>query len=252
MNREFESYFSSVQGIFQKIKAQQEVFSKAARMMAQSIARDELIHIIGPGGHSNMAAEEIFWRTGGLAPIDAMLDAGVNLIHGARRSNIIERAPGYAKRVFDVYNLNKPGEVLIIANAYGINSMTIDCALEAKARGLATIGITSRGFADTLAPDHPSRHPSGKNLYQEVDCFIDCHLPYGDAIIDVEGCAQKVAPVSTLCNVFTLNLLMIETVKELVALGVEPPLWMSANMPGGDEANKKHFQTYIPRIKHLN
>lgn len=252
MNNEFSYYFGSVEKIFKKIMEQGEVFEKAANEIANAIMRNELIHIIGPGGHSNMAAEEIFWRTGGLAPVNAILDAGINLINGARRSNIIERTPGYAKRVFDSYNIDREGEVIIIANAYGINSMTIDCALEAKKRGLVTLGITSTEFADSLSKDHPSRHPSGKNLYEEVDYFINCHLPYGDAIIDLEGSTQKVGPVSTLCNVFALNLLMIESSKTLIRKGFAPPLWRSANMPGGDEANKKLFSEYIPRVKHLN
>ncbi|HSV31764.1 MAG TPA: SIS domain-containing protein [Atribacteraceae bacterium] len=252
MNTEFETYFSVVNGIFSRIKQQEETFGKAARLAAAAIAGDELLHIIGSGGHSSMAAEEIFWRSGGLAPVNALLDPGIALVHGARRTNIIERTTGYAQRVLDSYGLGqKPGEVLIIANAYGINAMSIDCAVEARARGMVTIGITSTEFATRLPKDHPSRHPSGKNLYEEVDVFLDCCLPFGDAAIKLAGCAQSVGPTSTLCNVFTLNLLIIETVKQLVAMGIEPPLWTSANMPGGDEANRKHFQKYIPRIKHL-
>jgi uncharacterized phosphosugar-binding protein len=44
---------------------------------------------------------------------------------------------------------------------------------------------------------------------------------------------------------------MIETVKKLVELGVQPPVWMSANLPGGDEANRRLEEKYIPLIKHL-
>ena len=116
---------------------------------------------------------------------------------------------------------------------------------------MTSIAITSREFADRLAPDHPSRHPSGKNLYQEADYFINCHLPYGDAVVEIDGCPQKTGPTSTMCNVFTINLLMIETVKELAAKGVEPPLWMSANLPGGDEANRQLEEKWFPRIRHL-
>jgi len=199
-----------------------------------------------------MAAEEVLWRAGGLAPINAILDAGTNLIHGAKRSNLIERTPGYAPSVLDAYRVGlKPGEVIIIVNAYGINAMCIDVVLEAKKRKMITIAITSRQFADRLPREHPSRHPSGKNLYQEADYFINCHLPFGDAIVEIEQCRQKTGPVSTMCNVFAINLLMIETVRQLAALGIEPPLWRSANLPGGDEANRRLEEKWIPRIKHL-
>lgn len=252
MNQEFEQYRATVAKAHQEILGEEEAITAAAEVMAQSIADDGLIHVIGPGGHSNMAAEEVLWRAGGLAPINAILDAGTNLIHGAKRSNYIERTPGYAQKVLDAYRVGRtPGEVIVIANAYGINSMCIDTVLEAKRRGMTTIGVTSREFADRLGIDHPSRHPSGKNLYEEVDHFINVHLPYGDAIIEVEGCPMKVAPTSTLCNTFAMNLLMIETIKQLVALGVEPPVWMSANLPGGDEANRDNEEKYIPRVRHL-
>jgi len=251
MSRETEFYFNTVVDIFKKIKEQSEgSIDEAAELMSEAILDDRLIHIIGPGGHSNMAAMELLWRAGGLAPINAILDPGIALVHGARHSNIMERTPGYAKSVFDSYDIKK-GEVIIIANAYGINSMTIDSALEAKARGLKTIGVTSTSFADHVPKDHPARHPSGKNLYEIVDVFVDNYLPLGDAIVKFDNFEQKIAPTSTLCNCFTLNLIVIKTVEKILNKGGIPPVWMSANMPGGDEANRKWEEKYSGRVKHL-
>lgn len=199
-----------------------------------------------------MGVEEVLWRAGGLAPINAILDAGTNLIHGAKRSNFIERTPGYAAKVLDAYGVGeKEGEVIIIVNAYGVNSMTIDTVMEAKARKMTSIGVTSKSFAKMMPPGHPSRHPSNKNLFEEADIFIDNHLPYGDAIVDIEGLMQKTGPTSTFCNCFAMNLLIIETVKNLVRRGIAPPVWTSANLPGGDEANRKYEQMYFGKIKHL-
>lgn len=245
-------YRRALDDAFAGIEAQEAEIEAAAKVLARAIADDQVIHVIGPGGHSNMAAEEVLWRAGGLAPINAILDPGTNLIHGAKRSNYIERTPGYARQVLDAYRVGRtPGEVIVIVNAYGINAMTIDTVLEAKARGMTSVAITSRGFADNLAPDHPSRHPSGKNLYQEADHFLDSCVPYGDAAVAIEGARQKTGPTATMCNLYTLNLLMVETVRQLVDLGVEPPLWMSANLPGGDAANRENEEKYIPRIRHL-
>jgi len=252
MSKEAELYQETLQNVFSEIRGGIPEVQEAAGVVADAIVRGELIHVIGPGGHSNMAAEEVLWRSGGLVPINAILDPGTNLIHGAKRSNVIERTPGYAQRVLDAYRVGrKPGEVIVIANAYGINAMCIDTVLEAKRRKMVTIGVTSREFADRLPADHPSRHPSGKNLYQEVDYFLDCHLPYGDAVVEIEGSPQRTGPTATFCNIFTINLLVIEAVKALVARGVEPPLWVSANLPGGDEANRANEEKYIPLIKHL-
>jgi uncharacterized phosphosugar-binding protein len=251
-NKELNFYRSAIFEIMNKIAGGIDTIQAAAEKVAAVIARGELVHVVGPGGHSNMAVEEVFWRAGGFAAVNPILDPGTNLIHGGARSMMIERTPGYGIKVLDAYRVGrKPGELIIIANAYGVNCMCIDLVLEARARGLTTIAITSRSYADKLAPDHPSRHPSGKNLYQEADYFLDNHLPYGDAIVGIEGTERKMGPTSTFCNVFTINLLMIETAKALVALGVEPPIFVSGNLPGGDEANKALIETYIPRVKHL-
>lgn len=252
MSDHFHQYSDAIISTMHEILGERSSIQAAATPIAQAIRDDKIVHVIGPGGHSNMAAEEVLWRAGGLVPINAILDAGTNLIHGAKRSNYVERTPGYAQSVLDAYQVGKtPGEVIIIVNAYGINAMSIDTALIAREREMVSIGITSRGFADRLAPTHPSRHPSGKNLYQEVTHFIDNHLPYGDAVVEIPGSPQKTGPTATMCNVFTINLLMIEVVHQLVGMGVEPPLWMSANLPGGDEANKENEARFIPRIRHL-
>lgn len=253
MNKEISQYKNTIIDIFNQIEAEEEEsVQRAADVMSKAIAEGQIIHVIGPGGHSNMGVEEVFWRAGGLVPINAILDAGTNLIHGAKRSSIIERTPGYASRVLDAYGVGeKEGEVIIIVNAYGINSMTIDTALEAKKRKMISIAVTSRSFAQIVPPGHPIRHVSNKNLYEEADIFVNNHLPAGDAVVDIDGLQQKVAATSTFCNSFTMNLLVIETVKKLSEKGIEPPVWVSGNLPGGDEANKKYENMYFGRIKHL-
>lgn len=252
MTNETQTYLDSTRDLFGKIASENPQLEPAAKVLAHEIARGGLIHVIGPGGHSNIAVEEVLWRAGGLVPINAILDAGTNLIHGAKRSNYVERTVGYAKQVLDSYRVGRePGEVIVIVNAYGINPMTIDTVEEARKRKMTSIAITTNSFADKLAPDHPSRHPSGKNLYQEADYWINCHVPYGDAVVAVEGVSQKTGPTATLCNVFAMNLLMIETIRQLSLMGIDPPVWMSANLPGGDEKNKRNEETYASRIKHL-
>ena len=251
MDNLFTGYAKTIQETLDKIAAETESIDAGATLVADAIARGELVHVIGPGGHSNMAVEEVLWRAGGLAPINAILDPGTNVIHGAKRSNIIERCPGYGIKVMDAYGLTKPGEVVIIVNAYGINSMTIDVALESRKRGLKTIGITSDSFARIVPPGAPSRHPSAKNLFENVDVYINNHLPEGDAAVSIPGMDQKMGPMSTFCNCFAIDCLMLKTAEKLIAKGITPPVWMSANMPGGDEANKALEEEYFFRVKHL-
>lgn len=252
MLQEIRQYKDKIIEIFNKIEKESDSIQKAAEIMADAIIRDEIIHIVGTGGHSSIAAEEMFSRPGGLAPINAILDAGVSLIHGAVRSTTIERCEGYGLTVFESYGLGKkPGEIIIIANAYGINPMTIDIALEAKRRQMKVIAVTSRSFADNVPAGAKMRHSSNKNLYEIADVFIDCNLPYGDAVAEIAGVELKVAPASTLCNVFSVNCLLIATVTTLVARGVKPPVFISGNVPGSDEINKDLINKYGYRLKHF-
>ena len=134
----------TVTTLLEQIEAEHPAIERAAGVIADAVAADRMVHVIGPGGHSNMGVEEVLWRAGGLAIWDAILDPGTNLIHGAKRSNIVERTPGYAKAVLDAYHVGaQSGEVMVIVNAYGINAMTIDTVEECRRRGVTTIAVLS-------------------------------------------------------------------------------------------------------------
>ncbi|MBR2180591.1 MAG: SIS domain-containing protein, partial [Oscillospiraceae bacterium] len=65
---------------------QEENIKRGARLCADAIKNGKLINVIGPGGHSNIAVEEVLWRAGGLVHVNAIIDPGTNVIHGAKRS----------------------------------------------------------------------------------------------------------------------------------------------------------------------
>jgi uncharacterized phosphosugar-binding protein len=246
-----KQYFEAVSDLIRTIyENERESIRAAADVLADQVAQGNLIHVFGSGGHSLMGAEELTYRAGGLVTINPILDPGVSLHYGAIRSTIVERTPGYMPGILKYYRV-KAGEAIIIVNAYGINAATIDTALEAKRIGLTVIGVTGTHTANLLAPDHPSRHPSGNNLHEIVDIFVNTHVPAGDSVVEIEGFAQKVAAVSTIANAFALESIVAETVNLLVERGIDPPVWMSANLPGGDENNKKYIDQYLGVIKHL-
>lgn len=249
MTQQALAYSTAVRDILTLIDNEEQSIRDAGALLCKAICDDKLIHVIGTGGHSNIGTQEMFMRAGGLAPINGILDPGTLLSMGARRSTRVERTPGYARAVLDSFEVDNG--VLVIVNAYGINSLTIDTALEGKRRGIPTVGVTSKSFGENIPRDHPARHPSGQNLYQLVDVFIDCHMPFGDACISFEGMVEKIAPVSTVIVSYTLNLLEIETVRQLLEAGVQPPVWRSGNLPGGDEVNRKYIDKYKGRIRLL-
>lgn len=223
---------------------------RAASRVADTIAADRLLHVFGTGGHSYMGAEELFFRAGGLVPVNAILDEGVSLGHGALRTMVVERTPGYAQAILAYHDLGED-DTLVVVNAYGVNAVTIDAALEARRRGCVTIAVTSVALQRGLAQGHPSRHPSGSDLCDVADIVVDCKVPMGDALVDLPGLSQRVGASSTFGNALALNLIAGRAIELLVARGIEPPLWQSANSPGGDDANAGHLRVYRQRIKKL-
>ncbi|HQZ11757.1 MAG TPA: SIS domain-containing protein [Devosia sp.] len=244
-------YFDSVVAHMRRIKDEEAAsLDTAASKLADQIAADRLVYVYGPGGHSNLASQEIFFRAGGLMHVSAILDEGTLLSNGALRSMAIERTPGYGKVVITDNRLGE-GDLLLLTNAYGINAALIDAALEAKARGVFTIGVSSRIHADSTRPEHPARHPTKKNLHEVVDLAIDTKVPVGDALVSIDGMAEKIAAVSTFANAFALNALVIRTVAKLIERGIEPPVWRSGNAPGGDEANGRFLARFRDRVRWL-
>lgn len=245
------AYFDAVSALMRRVFEEERAsIARAADAVAATIADGRLLHVFGTGGHSAMGAEEIFFRAGGLVPVNAILDDGVMLQGGALRSTAIERTPGYARAVLDYYEVGA-GDVLLIVNAYGINACTIDAATEGRRRGSTTIGVTSVELQRELPAGHPSRHPSGSNLADLVDIVIDCKVPMGDALLAVPGVTQRVGASSTFLNALALNLLTLAAIQRLAERGIDPPIWQSANSPGGDAANRGHIAAYKHRIKKL-
>jgi uncharacterized phosphosugar-binding protein len=244
-------YLEASQALMRRILTEErEPMERAAQRLCEQIAADRLVHVFGPGGHSNLATQEIFFRAGGLMHVSAILDEGTLLSNGALRSMAIERTPGYGKVVIADRRLG-PDDLLILVNAYGINAALIDAALEARRRGVFLIGVSSRAHASGTSPDHPARHPTKQNLHDIVDIAIDTKVMIGDAVVTVPGMSQPIAAISTFANAFALNCLVIRTVARLVERGIEPPVWRSGNAPGGDEANARFIARFHGRVRAL-
>ena len=246
-----QAYLTRVTDLMHTILENEHVaIARAAKHVVDVILRDRPIHVFGTGGHSVMGAEELFYRAGGLVAVNAILDEGVGLMHGAVRSTFIERTPGYADAVLAIQDLQS-GDVLIVVNAYGINACTIDAARYARARNVTVIAVTSVAFQRALPQGHPSRHPDGVDLVDVADVVIDSKVPMGDALMEIAGVSQRVGPSSTYTNAIVLNLLVLESVRQLAERGIDPPIWRSANSPGGDEANAAHLERFRGHIGKL-
>jgi len=230
------------------ITKERGAIEKAATLIANTISEGKIFHVFGTGGHSNIASIEMCHRAGNLVPSNAILDPGLSCEHGATRW--IEKVTGYAKQVLRYYRVKK-GDIIILLNAYGINAVTIDTALECKEIGATTIAITSPELSTSIPPNHPNRHPSKKNLCDIADLVINSYTPYGEAVVEIKGYDFKVSPSSTIINIFILNSINAKACEILASRGVEPPVWISGNIPGGDEANQENMDRYFGTLRHI-
>jgi uncharacterized phosphosugar-binding protein len=232
-----QEFYGKVTEVLAKVNdTQQEKIQRAADMIAGLIARDGILYILG-SGHSLMVGAEAYHRAGGLAPVDIIHDKSFGRA---------ERCEGYAKQLLDWYD-PPAGSVIVIISNSGRNALPIEMALESKARGMKTIAITSLAHSQSVS----ARHPSGKRLFEIADLVIDnCGVP-GDAILDVEGVPGKVCATSTIAGALIMDSIMAQVIQNLVEGGLTPPVFLSANIEGGDEHNKKVFAKYQKFIKGL-
>lgn len=56
-----EGYLASTQSLMRRVLEEEKAsLDQAAARLAGQIAADRLVHIYGPGGHSNLASQEVF------------------------------------------------------------------------------------------------------------------------------------------------------------------------------------------------
>ncbi len=239
-------YYAKVRDIIKEIySSEKQNILKAAEMFADALMSGRIIHVAG-AGHSAMAGEELFYRAGGLVPVDPMIGNDITINSGAIKSTMMESIVGYAKVLLSYHNVEKD-DVVVIVSTSGKNQFPVEMAAEAKNLGAKTIGITSVKYSETLKP----KNTYGKRLFEVVDIVIDNHVPPGDATIGYEGFPMKTSPLSTIANTFIVNSIVAQTTQILLEKGVEPPIWLSAHLPGAMEHNLKLLEKYRGRIRLL-
>lgn len=242
-----QNAFTNINEVVEK---QGDNIKKAASLMADAIEADKLINVYGGGGHTTLVMGEMFFRAGGLANINPIMETGLSVFNQALKYLELERCVNYGASIMKYYDLQK-GDLLIIFHNIGINPATIDAALEAKKQGVTIIAVSSSHWQNEMPKDHFIRHPSGKDLFDLADVCIDDYNPVGDAVVNIPGFDSPIGPVSNMVDFAIAHLLEIETVRICVERGITPPVWRSANAPGGDAFNAAMLKKYKPLIKSL-
>ena len=241
----YQKYFAQVRQVLDKVMdTQGEKIQAAARLVADSMAKDGMLYVFG-SGHSHMIAEELFYRAGGSAAVCAMLDSDMMLHTGAAKSSVFEQTPGLARPVFERYGLTKK-DVLLVASTSGINAAPVEMAMCARELGIPVIAIVSAAYSRDK-----SRHPSGKKLHDVADIVLDNGVCHGDAAVQIGDTEMRVGPISTISSCLIAQSIVVQADENMHQMGAQPPVYVSGNIPGGMEKNRDLIRRYMPRNKHL-
>lgn len=227
-------------------ESQQQQFDVLREQMVRAIREKHSIYLFGCS-HAGILAEEMFYRTGGLALINPIFFPGFMLnTRPITMTSQLERIEGIGKTLL-LQNHVKAGDFLLIHSVSGRNTVPVEMAIEARKMGVFVACITNLEYSKSVS----SRHPSGKHLFEVSDVVIDNCGVVGDAAIKMDGLEEKVGPTSTAVGTAILNALVVDVIEELVNAGEVPPIFMSANLDGGDEHNRKMMEEYKDNIFYM-
>jgi len=224
-------YFSHAITLLTRLReTQADAITAAADRCATSIASGKLVHLFGTG-HGSFPALEAFPRSGSLVGFHPIVELPIALLHhvfgdmGVAQYRFLHRQEGYGRAILEAHRLD-PADTLVLFSHSGINAVILDMALEAKARGLSVIGVTSLPHSSAVAP----RHSSGKHLYEVAHVVIDTGAPLGDACVKLDGLDDPVAPISSMLVMAVVEAMIAETARLMVERGTPPHVEANLNL----------------------
>ncbi len=229
---------------------QAEAIERAAKEMADCIAKKGLVHLFG-SGHSVLPVQDMFPRYGAYPGFRPLMDTRLmwsNVIGsgGAKGLLWLERREGYAQVLFENEPIRK-NDVMLIFSHGGLNAAGIEVAAESKKRELTVVAVTSM----CNYRRREATHSSGKKLADVADIVIDNCCPAEDALVKVDGWKAPVAASSTVATVMIAMQLVAQVAAELGRRGLKPPVFVSPNVPGIPADNNQtvyeHYERSLSR-----
>jgi len=242
-----DAYLDNVIAILNKARvSQHEAMSNAAELLRDTTLAGRNIFAFGCS-HAGLLALELYYRTGGLATINPVRAPGLNLdVDPATLTTQMERMNQYGIYIVDALPLGVR-DVMIVHSVSGRNTVTVDVAMRAREKGAKVIALTNMNTSQAVS----SRHASGLNLYQVADIVIDNGGCMGDSSIEVPGIPEKIGPTSTAVGAALLNAVVVQAATLIVEAGKIPPVFMSANVEGGDAHNAAMLTAYKDQIFYM-
>ncbi|MET9762504.1 SIS domain-containing protein [Streptomyces sp. NPDC006372] len=228
------------------VESARDDVAAAADLVAECVRADGVVQAFGTG-HSQELVLELSGRAGGLVPTNRLSITDLVQYGGADPSvlddPLLERRAGVAARLYELA-APRPEDLFVVVSNSGVNKVIVEMALHAKEHGHRVLALTS--LAHTRAV--PAAHPSGRKLADIADVVLDNAAPPGDSLLELPG-GGSVCALSTLTGVMLVQMTVAEAAGRLLAAGERPPVYVSANVPGGFEGNLELEKKYAGRIR---
>jgi uncharacterized phosphosugar-binding protein len=239
-------FLNEVQSRLTKLAEANAAIDKAVELCADALEAGGVMQAFGTG-HSEAFAMEIAGRAGGLIATNRIA-LRVLVLRGGRPASDLgaaefERDPNIGENLLALFPIDKR-DIFLIASNSGVNGSILGVALAAKARGHKVIAVTSLDHTSKVTP----KHPSGKRLSEVADVVIDNLAPFGDSTMQLEG-GIGIGAVSSITAAFIAQRITFGVAETIRQRGNTPPVFLSANIPGGDEHNRALQDLYGDRIR---
>jgi len=230
----------------ERLAGPNQAIDDAVKLTTEALDKGGVIQAFGTG-HSEAFAMEIAGRAGGLIATNRIALRTLVLRGGRSVADLggaeFERDPNVGENLVSLFDV-QPNDIFMIASNSGVNGSILGVALAAKARGHKLIAVTSLEHTMKVTP----KHPSGKRLSEVADVVIDNLAPFGDSTMELEG-GIGVGAVSSLTAAFIAQRITIGVAEAMRQRGKTPPVYISANIPGGDQHNSALENLYGERIR---
>jgi uncharacterized phosphosugar-binding protein len=230
-------YLNRVRQMLDEIEETElEKIEQAGQMIADSLANGGAFFIT-PIGHGTMP--ELLHRGGGLVCLRGFspswsIPSDLAACHRGRpRPEPVDQYDEMALAAVKSSEL-RPGDCVLVGSVSGRTSSAVSLTLALKACGITTIALVALDYASKVE----SGHPSGKLLNEIADLVIDMRVPYGDGSLQVEGLEAPALPLSGVSQATICWMISAAAMEKMLAKGLSPGVYMSANREGGPEYNK--------------
>lgn len=214
-----EKYIKLLSMYLDELRKEESNLNEAAKLMADAVRNDRLIHIFGTDPRSASIGDELLCKGGGLVNINPLYDPAFSFAHGGYRCSLCQSLYGLAPIIMEYYENIREGDPIIIIGSRPDNLVLTQAVEKAIDMKLRVIVVTSM---EGSAVEWASR----------VDVIIDNHAPEKDCVITCGDVAT--AGVSTILTGAVLNLLEVKTIE----LAPGAPVWsgsryMVSHLSGG-------------------